>query len=292
VGGFAIGARAMLAGSRLSVFPSRWEAREFALYAEAQGITVVSLVPAQVYDLVSAQLHCPVSLKTVVVGGGALSDALATRALALGWQVRRTYGMTEAASMIAAQRSSEDAMMEVLPHWQVRVDEGDALLIKGPSLARGYAIRAADGRWCWEVIEPMAGLRTRDHVSLSAHAGRHCLAFIGRESSFVKILGELVNVVALQQRLDDALLQSGLHVSAVLVPLPDQRRETRLVLAVPPGMAAEERARLLTVYHASCQPYEHVSEIVEVEVIPRSGLGKVETGRLREALMRRAGEAP
>jgi o-succinylbenzoate---CoA ligase len=167
----------------------------------------------------------------------------------------------------------------------VSADEDDVLLVKGASLAKGYALRAPDSSWCWEAIQPEAGLRTRDRVSLSAHEGHHYLAFLGRDSSFVKILGELVNLSVLQRHLDDALLQTQIHCGAILVPLPDARRETRLVLVHAKGaMDAAERESLLVAYHSLCQPFEHVSEFIEVPEIPRSNLGKVRMEALREMM--------
>ena len=72
---------------------------------------------------------------------------------------------------------------------------------------------------------------TRDRVQIWQHGRRQFLRFLGREASFVKVLGELVSLPELQARLEQICLEVGLApTSCVVWPVADERRETRLVL--------------------------------------------------------------
>ena len=288
VGGFSIAARSFLSGARVAAFSARWDAGEFAAFCERERATVTSLVPAQIFDLVASAARCPVALEKVIVGGGGLSAPLAARALELGWRTCRTYGMTEAASQVAARPSGVDlpeGAMEILPLWETSVDHDHILTIKGPSLARGFATRAADGRWSWSPIDPVAGLRTRDRVELLVAGGRRCLRFLGRDASFVKILGELVSLSALQERVELAAGEAGYDRRLIVIALPDERRDSRLVLVVEGGEGDRALAdAVLAAYHERSPPFERIEEVRVMERLPVTAIGKTDLPRLAELL--------
>ncbi len=64
------------------------------------GITHCSLVPAMLAALVELGPP-PASLRVALVGGQGLNPALAQRAIAAGWPIQVSYGMTETASAVA-----------------------------------------------------------------------------------------------------------------------------------------------------------------------------------------------
>lgn len=281
VGGFAIQARARLSGSRIVREESRWHPWSFVELCEKEGITLVSLVPAQVHDLVREALRCPAGLRAAIIGGGGMPGELASAARALGWPVFQSYGMTEAASQVATQPCAERVdheALEVLPHWQVRVDEAGRLVLSGPALALGYAMRGENGFWSWQPVGPE--LATRDRVRLWEQGGRRWLAFVGRESGFVKILGELVHLAPLQERLESLALKQGAPGRPVIAAVPDERRESRLVLVAE----GPEAAALADHFNALTDPLCQITEVVFVPEIPRSDLGKVDALALEKLL--------
>ncbi len=288
VGGFAILARAHLAGCRVTLAPGKWQPQAFAECCAGAGITLTSLVPAQVYDLVRQRLPGPDSLRAVMVGGGGMTRELAEAALALGWRVFQSYGMTEAASQIATQPYNSFGpvfdlqSLEVLPHWQVAADSDGTLRLSGPALALGYARRQAEGTWSWEAIEASAGWRTRDQVRLWRHGTRQFLQFVGRGSGWVKILGELVHLQPLQQFVEKAALELGWTVPPVLLARPDARAETRLVLVMEVGTAAAEA--LMARFNAAHPAWLRIAEVRRIERLPRSELGKVRFSELENWL--------
>ncbi|MCA1963866.1 MAG: AMP-binding protein, partial [Prosthecobacter sp.] len=272
VGGFAIQARAMLSGARIVSHLDRWQPESFYQACMDSRATLVSLVPTQVHDLVHAALRSPPSLRAVIVGGGSMSLELATAARSLGWPVLQSYGMTEAASQIATQLPhAPHRPMAVLPHWQTRLDEKGRLVIRGPALALGYVTQAPHKGWLWHPIGPE--LVTRDIVALNQDKDRCWLEFIGREIGFVKILGELVHLAPLQSKLNDLALVLNMPTPPVLVPLPDNRRETKLLLAAELHPNAD---KLLHMYNQAVEPLHQVSDLRTVSAIPYTALGKVD----------------
>jgi O-succinylbenzoic acid--CoA ligase len=283
VGGFGILARAFAAGVPVEVLGGKWDTRAFAERAVETGVTLSSLVPTQVFDLVSAGIVAPRSLRVVLVGGGALSEEIRRAALELGWPLRTTYGMTETASQVASE-PPEGGEMEVLPIWQPVTDAEGVLTIRGAALAKGYAIRESSG-WHWEAIDSIRGLRTRDRVSLVSTGGKCLLRFAGRESGIIKILGELVAMGPIQSRLDALRLELNLrNGDAAVCDLPDERAGARLVLAVS-GMPQEAADELRKALNRNLRPFEQAQSVLILRQIPRSELGKVRQDALRRSLV-------
>lgn len=276
VAGFAICARAWSAGSAVSFLEGRWEAGAAVAAMRDRGITAVSLVPTQVHDLLAEGWCAPVSLRVVLVGGGRFEPELMRRALELGWPVCATYGMTETASTVACQalefdRMNQPEVLEVLPHWQASVAADEVLTVKGPALARGYAVNEG-GQWQWQGLDAGRGLRTRDRVGLWHDGTRSFLRFMGRDAACVKILGELVYLEQVERRLREL---AGDSVGELMVVAEaDPRREQCLVLLAETG---EESVieRLLNRHHAECRGYERITRWQANVAFERTGLGKL-----------------
>ncbi len=282
VGGFGILARSVASGSKVTQLEGKWDAAAFVQKCAEAGATLASLVPTQIFDLVAEQLRAPATMRVVLVGGGALNRELEEAALDLGWPIRRTYGMTETASGVAAQ-TAPGGDMEVLPIWNVRTNAEGVLTVSGAALAKGYAICEAE-RWRWEAI-PADGMRTRDRVEVILNeAGRRCIRFLGRESGIVKILGELVALEPIQDRIEMLKLQLGLRdADAAVCDVADGRKESRLVLTVC-RMNVSDSAKLQNCLNKILRPFEHIHEVRVIDAIPRSELGKVRLAELRALL--------
>lgn len=282
VGGFGVLARAFLSGSPVTRLDGKWDAAAFARRCAEAGATLASLVPAQVFDLVAAKAVAPETMRAVLVGGGAMNSELEQAALDLGWPVRRTYGMTETCSQVASQREA-GGEMEVLPIWHVSTEADGVLTVRGDALAEGYATLEG-GSWKWTPIPARTGLRTRDRVTLWQEGSKQLLRFIGRETNTIKILGELVALEPIQDRLEALRLDLGIHHGeAVVCDMPDARQEARLVLAVS-RMSPADAQRLQKSLNAMLRPFERVENTRMVDRIPRSTLGKVLLDDLRQQL--------
>ena len=249
VGGLGIWARAHLSGARVVAMP--WEPEAFA----RAGATLVSLVPAQVHDLLAQDVEPPAMLRAVLVGGGAFDAGLEERAIARGWPVLASYGMTEAASTVAVQDT-------LLPHLEARVERGGRLAFRGASLFSGYV--TAEG-----LTDPK-----QDGWFLSEDLGEvdgRVLRVRGREGEFVKIGGESVDLKRLDQIAAEAARARGGDAGVLAVEDP------RLGHVIHLAVTAEGIAEL---FNAKVLPFEQARAVHRVTAIPRSPLGKILRVRL------------
>lgn len=258
VGGLGIYARAYLSGAR--VVEMTWDARAFA----ATGMTLSSLVPAQVSDLVQLQLQPPPMMRAIVVGGGALSPALYEQARALGWPLLPSYGMTECCSQVATATLDSPELL-LLDHVEARIEDDGRLAVQSESLLTGYATEEGfrdpkvDG---WFITEDLAALDGR------------VLRMEGRRGDFVKIGGESVDL----SRLDRILAE--LHADAAVVAIAD----TRLGHVIALTVAAGDAEAIASAFNERVLPFERVRRVFHVAEIPRTPLGKLMRKRLMELL--------
>ena len=284
VGGYQIGLRAALAGSRVAVDDAKWDAGGFAGICALEAVSLTSLVPAQLVDLVRQRLQAPACLRALVVGGGALDEGFRRDALHLGWPVLPSYGASEAGSQVATARpgklGSLGAGMIVLPEWEARVsgggnggdgwpgDPGKAgvLELRGAALAVGRFIWQ-DGAWTRRKLADAQGWwRSSDRVFLN---GRE-LEFEGRVDRVVKVLGELVNLEAVGRALEAAGL---LHGGFAVIALPGERRGSEVVLVVETRLGDVGQA--VQVYQEASAPFAMIMRVVQLAELPRTPLGKI-----------------
>lgn len=284
VGGLGLETRARLCGAEcLPLFDGegKWDPLHFAREARARRISVVSLVPTQLHDLL---LQAPApwpELRCVWLGGAALAPALEREARAKGWPLVLTYGMTETASMIAVREEADESRgFEVLPHARVDLTADGRLRIQASSLASGYARRTSEGAIEWTPISA-EGYVTEDHGEI--RDGR--LFVSGRGGDQIKINGENVNLSVLRAILEEEALRLGLAPADVyLIARPDERRGASLSLVLRAGLESRE---LRSCYEGRVLPFERFSEVIEIEAIPRTELGKVREAELIAALRAR-----
>jgi len=237
---FHVGGLGMLIRAALSQTPCHsfedWNPQEFVRRAADCAATLSSLVPAQVHDLVNAQLRCPPSLRAIVVGGGALDESLRVRAAQLGWPLLPSYGMTETASQVATARlGAEDfKWLTLLDHVEARVCEDGALELRGPSLLTGWMFFDPDGSSRWEDPKIDGWFRTSDRVELRDGKLRFC----GRADDLIKIRGELVDIAALERE-----LQSRVSSGLVRIDVEPNERNGSALTVVAETAAAEAEAR-------------------------------------------------
>jgi len=250
VGGLGILARAHVSGARVVEMP--WDPRALA----ESDATIVSLVPAQLHDLVSASLRPSPRLRAALGGGGAFDIELCDRARALGWPVLASYGMSECSSTVAI----ED---EVLSHLDARTEPDGRLAFRGASLLTGYATESGlvdpkvDG---WFVTEDLGEVEGR------------VVRVRGRAGDFVKIGGESVDLLRL-----DAILRDLAGDAAAIVAIPDDRLGHVIHLA-----ATGDATAIVDAFNERVLPFERIREVHRVGEIPRSPLGKL----LRAQLLR------
>lgn len=265
VGGLSIEARAFLSGARV-VSQSSWNAKEFVQTVQSNAITLSALVPTQIFDLVQARLKAPPCLRAIVVGGAALADELYEQAIALGWPLLPSYGMTECCSQIATASlegwAQKDRSLQLLPHVKVRTSSDQTLEISSPALFTGFA-QIQNGKSHWQDPQKDGWYKTQDLVRVDGNV----LHPLGRDSDFVKISGEGVDVQRLRSILEK-IAQEHLPSdwqNLNLIAIPDERRGHNLILQVLQGTQAE---KIQEMFNKKVAPYERIQEIRSVPELP------------------------
>ncbi|MBY0386343.1 AMP-binding protein [bacterium] len=265
-------ARAYVSGARcIEDWKTSWNPQTFCKNLSVNQVTVTSLVPTQIYDLLQLGLRPPSTLRLVFVGGGALQDSLLKKSIGLGWPLQLTYGMTETCAMIA-QRTEGQSGWSRLPHlleWQSNSDE--RLQIKGSSLLTGYVLYdSVQSEW----IDPKTdGWYTTDDRGLIE---RDQMTLLGRESEVVKIKGETVSLIEVNQWWQDFCLIQNVSARSLVVPLPHERDGFQLTIVSEESLDFNQIAEFQNKLPAFCK----IQKIFQKTLIPRTDLGKIKMSDL------------
>lgn len=281
VGGLGIWARSFLSQASVidykAIYGEKWNAHIFREMVSASQATLSALVPAQVYDLVVYELRAPSSLRAVVVGGGKLPETLYRKALALGWNVLPSYGLTECASQVAtADLNDQFPKLKVLSHVRIEIDSEGYICLKGESLLTGYALKRKD---VLSFIDPKneGWLKTEDKGTLLE--GGSFLQVSGRESNFVKIGGESTDLSRLDSILEELRINTGITADIALFAAPDERLGQVIHLAVVDNSSIIQS--MILGFNKQVLPFERIRAFHLVDEIPRTPLKKLR----RESLL-------
>ena len=274
VGGVGILARAYLADCDVVNMEGKWDAERCHQLVIDYEVSFVSLVPAQLADFVRLKLRAPASLRVVLIGGGQLSDALYQQAVDLGWLISETYGMTETSSQIATAKVGSREL-RILPCWQVKKSAEGRLQVMGSPLLQAYL--GVDKQCFLEDPKEEGWLITSDLGEVNGDV----LRVRGRVDRCVKILGELINLGDIENQIADRLKEFDCPETAfALVTRKDDRSSHKLVLVSENPFADE----ILESYHQKCHPLHRIEEMLCIDVLPRTGIGKIDYVQLVELL--------
>jgi len=267
VGGLGITWRARLSGSQEFPFAMRWCPDAFFKALVETEASLTALVPTQLFDLIMRGYQSPASLRSVVIGGGALDEALYQKAKNLGWNGLPSYGMTEAASQIAT--STGGRSLKLLNHVEVSTKEG-LIQVKGPSLLTAYGIIEGE---TVEFHDPKVNgvFTTSDRGEVVGNE----LIIHGRADDVVKILGENVDLGKLQKLMDSLKTELQLQGDFYLKAVPDLRTGNALCLVHTASID-----KLVEHFNARVFPFERIMRFEMRDVISKTPLGKPERRKL------------
>lgn len=277
IGGLAIHARAALSES--SLFESsnqRWNPLGFVEQVREQKITLTSLVPTQIYDLVQSHSQCPESIRYVLVGGGMLSENLYLEARKLGWPLLLSYGMTETCAAVAIadpnQLEKNNPQLVPLSHCQFTLNHDDFLQIKSNSLLTGFA-QMRNGESFWETAVQDGWYTTDDRAII----GKESIKILGRGKDYVKIKGEGVNLAYLQSMLEKIVFESipDNGKELVITKIQNERTQYELILLHTNQISEENIKLILRRYNDAVMPYEKIENTRLVPQFKRTSLGKI-----------------
>ena len=279
VGGLSILARCFLSSSSYVVFDKKWNPETFLKVLSESQASLTSLVPAQVYDLVSLKKKSPPKLRAIVVGGGVLHKNLYHQARDLGWPVLPSYGLTEISSQVATAsltslEQKQYPHLQVLDHVQIQIQQ-KKIALKSQALLTGWLREAGT------LENPLkkGWLVSEDEGEMSPKG----LQVFGRDH-FVKILGESVSLIHLENIFLKVLMELGLPRSGyVLLEMPHPRNGSQMCL-VTSSKDFQHLPKIQKRFNEQVLPYERIKHSCFVLDFPQGNLFKIQKEKLKKSL--------
>jgi O-succinylbenzoic acid--CoA ligase len=221
-----------------------------------------SLVPTQLTRLLDAGADLA-RFRAILVGGSGIGADLETRAVAAGVRIVPTYGMTETCGgVVYAGRP--------LAGVEVRVARWGELLVRGPTLMRGYRL---DPEASVAAFEPGGWLRTGDGGEVDTDG---TVRVEGRLADVIVSGGEKVWPAEVERA-----LATHPDVAAVLVSgTADREWGQRVVARIVPRRRSAPPTLDALRDHAAETVARHKlpRELILVDKLDRTALGKVRRG--------------
>jgi o-succinylbenzoate---CoA ligase len=272
IGGLSIYARASLTGARVFEIKKKWHPSAFVKAVAVDKITLTSLVPTQLHDLVAANLRSPESLRAAVIGGGALDPSLYLRARDLGWPVLPSYGLTECCSQVATASLASLGThrypeFQILDHIKIELRE-QRIFLRSESLCPLIAVGRADGSYTLEDPRREGWLGTADTAEWVSGQ----LKLLGRRDDVVKVLGVLVPLQEVEQRARETF---GWGERFFIAARPDARAENRLVLMTDSAKSLREWQNKIGQYNGKASGPFRIQGLCWVPSIRTNEMGKL-----------------
>lgn len=208
VGGLSILSRCLEARRPAALGPAGgFRPAETLGYVEENRISLLSLVPAMLRRCLDESVAPPASLRAVLLGGAAAPESLIADALAKGWPLWLTYGLTEACSQVATGPAGERPGAQLLDGIDARTVDG-VLELRGDVLFSGYEPGGPSQA-------PSDWFRTGDLARLDGG----CLEVEGRADDVIVTGGENVH----PSEVESALLEHPSVREACVVGVDDER---------------------------------------------------------------------
>jgi fatty-acyl-CoA synthase len=267
-------------GARIVLERAFDPARCLALIEEKR-VTTMMGVPANYLFLSQEPVFATAdlsSLRRAVVGGAPMPEALLEVWHERGVDVVQGYGLTEAAPNVLCL-PPEDAIRKLgsagkpYPHVDVRLSAEEELQVRGPNVFAGY----------WRNPEATAEVLVDGWLRTGDTAERD-------DEGFYRIKGRLKDMyISGGENVYPAEVESVLHehpavVDAAVVSVPDERwGEVGAAFVVPAGEISEEE--LVEFVRGRLARFKAPKTVRFVDVLPRSGMGKVQKDELRASLV-------
>jgi O-succinylbenzoic acid--CoA ligase len=267
-------------------------------------VTHASFVPTQLLRLLDHRRGAPAppTFRCALIGGAHAPAELVERAHRGGWPLALTYGSTEMCSQVATAppeltRRKPGTVGAPLDGVEVRIGEGEEILVRGATQAIGYvspAGRGADGLEGADSVEGGDRVEGGDAVTdavadrdgwyhsgdIGRLDGEGRLWVTGRRADRIVSGGVTIDAV----EVEEALRSHPSVIDACVVGLPDEEWGERVAAWVEPVVGEfdpeEVERHVRTLLSAAKVPRTwHVAG-----GLPRNANGKTDRGRVRETL--------
>ncbi len=230
IGGLSVIARAHLLNAKLVDLTGKWNPHSWVEKLHQEKVTITTVVPTQIYDVVKNQLKAPPTLKFIIVGGDFLSNELAGRAIDLGWPVIKTFGMTEVCSQLASSKTITPPSLEILPIHQIKIDADKRLWVKSKAMYtlefifKNEIVSTTNAK---DRCDQEGYFPTNDLVEWKDKELNH----LGRIDDLIKINGRLTSVNALKDQLYTFALKNNLygHLELTIVDNPRSSKSIEIL---------------------------------------------------------------
>jgi acyl-CoA synthetase (AMP-forming)/AMP-acid ligase II len=282
------------------VVMDRRDAEGIAEWIRSQRVTVWNGVPAQLFDLVrggQVTREDLATLREVWSGGGDCPDALRTAfAEAFGHELRATYGLTEAPTIVAMDPVGDawvgGASGRALPHLSVRVLTEDGSPVGPDGVGEICVSAAGDGPWAG-VWTPMLG-EWRDGAVVPNPADVLHTGDLGTvdQDGWLHVRDRLKLVVVrgganvYPAEVERVLLTLPGVAGAAVFGIPDERLGQRVaaLVQVQPGAAVGE-PDVIDGCRAVLARYKVPERWAFVPELPRNAMGKIVRPALPDLLV-------
>lgn len=277
VGGLSVLVRALVARRSIVIGPpGPFDARALHRCVHEREVTLLSLVPTQLAQLVREGLSAPAFVRAVLLGGAGCPSELLERAVALGWPLHTTYGLTEMCAQVATSRrpvrNADEGVGEPLEGVVVQIREG-RVHVCSPSRMDGWLDAPTDSA-PRSPFDDEGFYDTGDLGWLDAHGRLHVSA---RREDLIVTGGENVYPAEVEQALE-AL--DGVEAACV-VGVPDALWGQRVAAAiVGVGLGSDEALR--DALRVRLAGFKLPRLFVRLEALPTNANGKLDRKRVRE----------
>jgi O-succinylbenzoic acid--CoA ligase len=220
-------------------------------------VDFAALVPSQVYEVVqSPQEHVFNQVKTIIIGGGAISASLREALQRYACTFYATYGMTETLSHIALQRlngQEPDDFFRTLPGIQIEHDDRECLVIHAPYLE--------------------GAINTNDLVHIK---NSNEFKWLGRFDNIINTGGVKVIPEKVEEEIGKAFICLNIKRNLFIYPVPDDKFGEKIMLFIESEEIDEETQKnLARLLRTSLPPYEIPKEVIVLNRFDMTETGKI-----------------
>ena len=262
VSGFMAWMRSALTGGMF--VPWAWGDIEAGRFPPGNiGDACLSLVPTQLQRLLASPdaVRWLRGFRIVFLGGGPAWDDLLDEAARLELPLSPSYGATETAAMVAAQRPGEfvegpRGCGTALPHARIDIAEGGVIRVSGESVFRGYFPEFREER-TW-VTGDLGSLDPRGNMTIH-----------GRLDDLILTGGKKVT----PSEVEEALRSSGEFEDVAVIGLPDSEWGQVVVACHPPARRLDHEK--IDAALSRLASFKHPKRYASIAPWPRNAQGKV-----------------
>jgi len=210
-----------------------------------QRFDFVAMVPMQLGNSINLELESVSRIKTIIVGGGVVSEELNNKLKNLSCSVLHTFGMTETISHIAMRNLSKgEKEFKALPNVSFELEDS-CLTIHAPDLG-------------------VSGLKTNDIVKLSSPTS---FVWKGRNDFVINSGGIKIHPEEVEKK-----LSSKIDAPFFVTGLKDEKLGNKLVLCVESNSTATLSKNVIS---DSLTAYQTPKEVYYFDEFSRTQSGKI-----------------